>query len=375
MIYSITSSVDATMYEQYENRNTGLDEVVQIEKIISESSTNNTFNSRILTKFDLENISQSIVDGHIAPTFTAKLKLYTHQAVAIPYTYQISAYAVSQSWEMGIGRSTHNPKTKEGVSWTYRDGISAATTWQTASAAMATGTTASFVNLTNNGGATWWTASAATQTFTYETTDLALDVTDIVTSWISGSWNGGPVLSNDGFIIKRPDVQEYNGNNYGQLQFFSKETHTIYQPRLEFSWDDNSTITTGLSELDIAADVFVYVKNNRDQIHRESKERIRVVGRERYPVKTYATASENLVIKHLPTSSYWSIQDYTTGETVIDYDDSYTKISCDSAGNYFDLWMDQLESNRRYKFIIKSIGGGGKVRKIFDDDLTFKIVD
>ena len=39
MIYSITSSVDATMYEQYENRNTGLDEVVQIEKIISESST------------------------------------------------------------------------------------------------------------------------------------------------------------------------------------------------------------------------------------------------------------------------------------------------------------------------------------------------
>ena len=274
MIYSITSSVDATMYEQYENRNTGLDEVVQIEKIISESSTNNTFNSRILTKFDLENISQSIVDGHIAPTFTAKLKLYTHQAVAIPYTYQISAYAVSQSWEMGIGRSTHNPKTKEGVSWTYRDGISAATTWQTASAAMATGTTASFVNLTNNGGATWWTASAATQTFTYETTDLALDVTDIVTSWISGSWNGGPVLSNDGFIIKRPDVQEYNGNNYGQLQFFSKETHTIYQPRLEFSWDDNSTITTGLSELDIAADVFVYVKNNRDQIHRESKERI-----------------------------------------------------------------------------------------------------
>ena len=375
MIYSITSSVDTTMYEQYKDRNTGLDEVIQIEKIISESSTNKTYNSRILTKFDLGYISQSILDGYVKDTFRAKLKLYTHQADSIPYTYQISAYAVSESWEMGIGRSTHNPKTKEGASWQYRDGISAATTWQTASVDMSTGTTASFVNLTNEGGATWWTASAPTQTFTYETTDLELDVTDIVTGWISGSWNGGAALSNDGFIIKRPDIQEYNGNNYGQLQFFSKETHTIYQPRLEFSWDDNSLTTTGLSELDITSDVFVYVKNNRDLIHRNSKERIRVVGRERYPVKTYASSSEDLVIKYLPTSSYWSIQDYITGETVIDYDDSYTKLSCDASGNYFDLWMDQLESDRRYKFIIKSLTGGGNVRKIFDDDLTFKIVD
>ena len=152
MIYNITSSIDSTMYEQYENRNTGIDEVLQIDKIISESSTNNTFNSRILTKFDLGYISQSILDGHIKDTFRAKLKFYTHAAVAIPYTYEINAYAVSQSWEMGIGRSTHNPKTNEGVSWTYRDGESAATAWQTASAALTAGTTASFVmELTING--------------------------------------------------------------------------------------------------------------------------------------------------------------------------------------------------------------------------------
>jgi len=375
MIYNITSSIDSTMYEQYENRNTGIDEVLQIDKIISESSTNNTFNSRILTKFDLGYISQSILDGHIKDTFRAKLKFYTHAAVAIPYTYEINAYAVSQSWEMGIGRSTHNPKTNEGVSWTYRDGESAATAWQTASAALTAGTTASFVNLTNVGGGTWWTASEASQTFTYESSDLELDVTEIVTNWISGSWNGGPVLANDGFIVKRSDIQEYNGNNYGQLLFFSKETHTIYQPKLEIAWDDNALTLTGISELDISGDVFVYVKNNRELIHRDSKERIRVVGRERYPIKTYASASEDMVVKHLPTSSYWSIQDYNTGETVIDYDETYTKLSCDGSGNYFDIWMDQLESDRRYKFLIKSVSNGGNIRKIFDNDLTFKIVD
>lgn len=375
MIYNITSSIDSTMYEQYENRNTGIDQVLQIEKIISESSTNNTFNSRILTKFNLGYISQSILDGHIKDTFKATLKLYTHEAVAIPFTYEIQAYAVSQSWEMGVGRSTHNPKTTEGVSWTYRDGESAGTAWQTASAAMTTGTTASFANLTNVGGGSWWTASGASQTFEYETTDLSLDVTGIVTGWISGSWNGGQALANDGFIVLRPELQESNGSNFGQLSFFSKETHTIYHPKLEIAWDDNILNLTGLSELDITGDVFVYVRNNRELIHRDSKERIRVVGRERYPVKTYATASENMIVKHLPTSSYWSIQDYNTGETVIDYDESYTQLSCDGSGNYFDIWMDQLESNRRYKFLIKSVSGGGNIRKIFDDDLTFKIVD
>ena len=82
-----------------------------------------------------------------------------------------------------------------------------------------------------------------------------------------------------------------------------------------------------------------------------------------------------MVVKHLPTSSYWSIQDYNTGETVIDYDETYTKLSCDGSGNYFDIWMDQLESDRRYKFLIKSVSNGGNIRKIFDNDLTFKIVD
>ena len=36
MIYNITSSIDSTMYEQYEDRNTGIDEVLQLEKIISQ---------------------------------------------------------------------------------------------------------------------------------------------------------------------------------------------------------------------------------------------------------------------------------------------------------------------------------------------------
>ena len=375
MIYSITSSIDATMYEQYETQNAGLDEVLEITKIISESNTNNTFNTRILTKFDITHISQSIVDGDIPDTVRAVLRLYTHRAEKIPYSYAIEAYAVSQSWEMGIGRLNHNPKTTEGVSWQYRDGQHTGTEWHTSSADIpfAPGTTGSLSTQTTKGGGTWWTASYGSQDFVYENTDLAITVTGIVNAWLSGSWSGGPVLTNEGFLIKRSDSQEYDGKNYGSLNFFSKETHTVYQPKLEFAWDDFSPVTASLTQVDISGDVFVYVKNSRDLIHRESKERIRIAGRDRYYEKTYATSSGDLEITHLPTNSYWSVEDYKTGETVIDFDNEYTKISCDSSGNFIDLWMDQFETDRRYKLIVKSVSGS--ITKVFDDDLTFKVID
>ena len=373
MIYSITSSIDTTLYEQYESKNTGLDEVLQLQKIISESNTNNTFNSRILTKFNLGYISSSILSGDIANTFRANLKMYTHEASSLPFSYDIYAYAASQSWDMGIGRDTHNPKTTEGASWKYRDGQAAGTTWETASADLYTGTDGNLTTQTTEGGATWWTGSVASQSFEYQTSDINMNVTGITKAWLSQSWFGGPVIANDGFIVKRLGSQEYDGKNYGDLTFFSKETHTIYQPKLEFGWDDFSPVTASLSELDINSDVFVYVKNNRDRIHRESKERIRIVGRSRFVSKSYSTTATEMEVKHFPTNSYWSVEDYRTGEVVIAFDNDYTKISCDSEGNYFDIWMDQFETSRRYKFVIRSISGS--MTKVFDDDLTFKVID
>ena len=375
MIYSITSSKDTTIYEEFITKNTGLDEILQLEKIISSSETNKTYNSRIMSHFDLTHISKSILSGDIKDTFVAKLKIYTQTAESLPYDYSISVNAISQSWNMGIGRATHNPKTTEGTSWTNANTTVADKSWHTSSTDIpfASGTTGSLSTQTFKGGGTWWTGSNISQTFTYESSDINVDVTDIVTPWLSGSWNGGPVLRNEGFMIKRTDASEYDGANYGNINFFSKETHTIYQPKLQFGWDDFSPLTESLSQLDIGGDVFVYVKNNRDKIHVDSRERFRLAGRDRYITKTYSNTSAELAIKHLPTNSYWAIEDYQTGEKIIDYDNQYTKISCDSSGNYFDIWLDQFEISRRYKIIIKSVSGS--TTKIFDNDLTFKVVN
>ena len=88
MIYSIKANRDTTLYEATESLNAGIDEVLELQKIVSASNTSNTFNSRILIDFDLTEVSNSIAQGVIAnysPTSTPKfmLNLYTLQATEI----------------------------------------------------------------------------------------------------------------------------------------------------------------------------------------------------------------------------------------------------------------------------------------------------
>ena len=63
MIYSIKANRDTTLYEFTSSMNTGVDEVLQIQKIVSASNTAKTFNSRILIDFDLSVLSSSVAAG------------------------------------------------------------------------------------------------------------------------------------------------------------------------------------------------------------------------------------------------------------------------------------------------------------------------
>ena len=60
-------------------------------------------------------------------------------------------------------------------------------------------------------------------------------------NWISGS------IPNEGWILKHDSSLENNTTDYRQLKFFSKETNTVYQPKLRIGWDD-SNFTGSLTE-------------------------------------------------------------------------------------------------------------------------------
>ena len=74
-------------------------------------------------------------------------------------------------------------------------------------------------------GGMWYTASP-TRSYDYESSDLIVDVSSSLSFWLDEGY------SNEGFIIKHESQKEDNDIDYGQLKFFSKETHTIYQPKI-----------------------------------------------------------------------------------------------------------------------------------------------
>jgi hypothetical protein len=62
-----------------------------------------------------------------------------------------------------------------------------------------------------------------------------------------------------------------------------------------------------------------------------------------------------------------------TEEIVVDYDTNYTKISCDASGSYFNVYMNGLEPERYYKFLIKSVLANGEV-VVTDQNYIFKVI-
>jgi hypothetical protein len=92
-----------------------------------------------------------------------------------------------------------------------------------------------------------------------------------------------------------------------------------------------------------------------------------------YPVRTFATSSLYLTPKYLPSSSYYALKDVKSDLTIIDFDDNYTKISCDNNGSFFNMYMYGLEPERYYKILVKTVINGSTI--IFDQDYIFKVTE
>jgi hypothetical protein len=378
MHYFIFPDIDTTLYEASGSSNAGLDEILEIRKDMT-TSGGNVKVSRILMKFDISEISSSIINGTISTDAKYYLNLYDAGSENLNVSQSLWAYPVSQSWVEGQGTANDNPITLEGASWRYRDGAAQKSFWLSGSEAA----------VSASGGA-WHTDVYATQSFKYESDDMRMNVTPIVKKWLDGTY------PNNGFIIKRSgsfgnldtNVDEGNTDRLGNFKFFSRQTHTIYPPKLEVEWFDTKWSTGSLSALSSTEleDLSFYMKSLRPEYKEKSKVKFRIVGRAKYPTKSYSnTASEYLTVKYLPsgskqnvgkTGTYYSVRDAQTDDVVVPYGTG-SLVSCDSTGNYFNLWMNGLQSERYYKFEFKVVSGSNTVDETiqyFDDDFLFKVV-
>jgi hypothetical protein len=372
MQHSVYPIKDATIYERKPDTNTGLDQIIELEKITAKTIDsdsvywNNNYNSRILLQLDINEIKNLIQNGTVKKTNKYYLNLFSAHAENLSLSYSIYAYAVSQSWNPGKGYFIATPPIKEGVSWTYRDGYFDKTGKQWASSSFVAGTTGSYV--TQKGGGNWYYQSGyvASQSFDQENPDIRMNITDIVHKWISGS------IPNNGLIIKRSHNDEKSSEEMGSIKFFGRETHTIFIPRLDIVWKDSDFSGTSSFAQVPNEDFIIHCKNKKASYFPTDKTKFRFLVRDRIPVKTYATSSNYITSKRLPTSSYYAIQDEQTSMYVVPFDDNNV-ISCDKKGNYFKVNFNTFLPNRYYKVLIKVKMEGGDIEKTIDDSIYFKV--
>jgi hypothetical protein len=359
-VYKIYPEKDTTIYSAYPTTNTGLDEILEI------SNTTASFGadpgvSRALIKFPTDTLLDVVNNkaGGVG-NYKAYLKMFIANATTLPDNYTLYFNPISQSWDAGTGRFLYNPPVTSDCTWIQRTNSQ---DWPTGS--LSADTEAIFLN-SSPGGAVWYTDHVGTQSFVINSTkDTDANVTSITDVYVTNA------IPNDGIIVRMELQYEYNLSSSYDLKFFSKDTHTIYPPQLEIRWDDSSYVTGGLTVLP-NDNTIITLGNNIGQYNTNTVYQFRVNARPTYPVRQFVTQSVYTLNQALPSSSYYAIQDLDTGEYIIEFNDSYTKVSCDSNGNYFNLYMAAFQPERYYKILIKSSFSDGST-VVFDNNYTFKI--
>lgn len=358
--------------------------------------------SRTLVQFDVTNISSSIAKNELSSSdikFTLNLTACGQRN--LPLNYTIYAYPVSQSWDNGNGRWADGGS-KMGADWNYR-AYSGSMPWyvpftgsykqvdyflsasnQTASFENGGGTWYYNVPATYLGSPSWFCSSSAftplnsaslicSQSYTLaQQGDITMDITQIVRSWICGCIPNNGIILMTSLELTVPPVGQTNG----LLQFFSKETNTIYSPYIDVAWNDVSFNTGSLAPVTGSIENLITLQQLKETYKAGSLPKVYVFARDKYPLKNFQKAYQQPVMvtpKYLPTSSYYMIKDAESGQVFIDFDE-HSKLSCDpNQGNYFKFDTTGLPQERYFQIFIKAEYPDGTV-DIVDTSKVFKIV-
>jgi len=368
-IYRLFPEKDTFIYTEQITGNAGKDEIVEIGGYPDTSGLGEA--SRVLVKYSSTEIDD-VINNEIGSTnFSASLNMYLAEASELPVEYVLNAYPIyipgNGEWDNGTGKFGDLPVNTSGVSWTYKNGPQL-NAWPTSN--FATHTTASFIS-GYEGGGNWYTASngESMEFFQSHSISSTHDVDINITSAIKQIYSD--TLPNKGFIVKLQDNFEFYTSASIRLKYFGKDTNTIYPPFLEFGWDDRVYNQGSLSVLstDIAT---IDIKNNKGRYADTGKQRFRITAKPKYPTRTFTTSSIYLTNYVLPSASYWGLRDENTEEMVVDFNTDFTKISCDSNGAFFDVYMDGLQPERYYRILVKTTLDDSTV--VVDNQNIFKVV-
>ena len=278
--YFIFPEKDATIYSHPDRTqlNTGHDEILEIVKEKG-SSDPRYYPSRVLIKFKNEDIKDVIANKIGSTTFNSGISQVTLQLLSTEHknlssTLNLEVFAVSQSWDEGTGRFSNLPTSSNGCSWIFRDNDITGTKWTTSSFGIPTTGSLEASGITRGGGV-WYTGSlfqGSQQFLQGSNLDTDIDVTTIVQKHSASLFTNSAYptgIDNHGFLIKQPDsIESDTSSSFGEMKYFSVDTHTIFPPRLVFKWDDSSHSKQSLAKQKGELSISLY--RNKDEYIRNN---------------------------------------------------------------------------------------------------------
>jgi hypothetical protein len=367
-VYKLFPSKDTFIYTEIPIGNAGYDEILELGgyPVLDVGHA-----ARILIQFHTREISNVVETKANGQPISASINLKLASAYETPTSHSVYAYPVYEYWDGGVGKYGDYPYDKSGAAWRYaKAGNAASWTLPHNTVNMPAYITGSYAEGFPGGG-NWYTGSnginfETSQSFeTNDYLDIDIDVTQGVLAHYSGS------IDNNGFILKFEDALEFSLASSVRSKFYSSNTNTIYPPSLDIKWDDSTYNTGDLNVLD--TDIAeIDITNNKGEYPDVGKQRFRILARPKYPVRTFTTGSIYKVNYALPQETYWGLRDEFTEEMVIPFDEEFTKVSCDSNGSFFDVYMDGLQPERYYRVLFKTIIDG--TTAVINKDNIFKVV-
>lgn len=336
MITRIPALKAATIYQASASLNTGADEIMELTKEGNRNGDRNLYQSyptRILLEFPTDTLQQYA--GEEGNNFN--LRLFATDTSYIPDSASFVVFPVSESWNQGTGRRFNVPSTSNGVNWKSTDGKNLWFVSESSGEFFADFSTASCATNEKGGGNWYFIESSSFQLFT-TSSDVDADITDIADKWVSGTF-----YPNHGLILKFSGSTETDLVHYGNFQFFGPLTNTIYKPVIEIRRED-WTFSGSLQEAEY--DCRVEMVPRFEGYGTSETARLQLVVKDTYTLPSF-TAGTNLRV--LPSSSWYEIIDTYSEAVIIRGDQTFTRLSRNTRGNYFDLPLVGFSPNRRYQ--------------------------
>jgi hypothetical protein len=328
----ILPAKDASIYEAFPDRNSGLDEILEVGHLAHATSPAGSA-ARAMVAFDTSEYN------NITASVSYFLNLKVAFAKDIVRGQQLLFVPIAAPWSEGSGYFFEtNKQRNDGATWLSASRTSA---WSLA------------------GGDILSIPSASITLSSFPMEDVRVNITPLVHS----------ASIEHGIMIKFPLIDEADTTNTGIIKFFSAQTHTIHAPYIEGVWSSQNFITGSLRPIP-NLNVKISVVGAAETYRRGDIVRLQLPVRDEFPSKAFDATPRYGNRYYLPQSSYFSVIDDQTKEEVI-RGDEFSPIECDMTGSYLVLDTSPLYTGRYYRLRLHVAHGA--TRKTIDPNILFRI--